>query len=304
MTTMQFKGLLPLTLKQLCDCPIEPFNENRFLTTSFGMLRSIGGVRDIHGTMVVNEQPYRILEGRILHIKSGCIRVKINLQEYVLRTHHLIIASPGTVFQLVDVSSDFDMSMIAFTNDFLDDWKEEELLKSYMRGHLYFCTSLEEEEERRWEELCSILWELLHDAPFPMAAIQSLISILFYHAALFRRDELAEMTQRKPRQEEIFDRFIDLVNIHAVGQRNVSFYANRLCLTPRYLSTIVRQASGRTVMDWINEAIVQEAKMQLRHTNKPVYQIADELNFPNPSFFCKYFRRLTGLTPRFFRKKV
>ena len=60
-------------------------------------------------------------------------------------------------------------------------------------------------------------------------------------------------------------------------------------LTPRYLSTLVRQASGRTVMDWVNEAVMQEAKLMLRHTDKLVYQIADELNFPNASFFQQVF---------------
>ena len=74
-------------------------------------------------------------------------------------------------------------------------------------------------------------------------------------------------------------------------------------LTPRYLSTLVRQASGRTVMDWVNEAVMQEAKLMLRHTDKLVYQIADELNFPNASFFSKYFRRMAGMTPNDLSKK-
>lgn len=56
-------------------------------------------------------------------------------------------------------------------------------------------------------------------------------------------------------------------------------------------------------MDWVNEAVVQEAKLMLRHTDKLVYQIADELNFPNASFFCKYFRRMTGITPNDYRQE-
>lgn len=83
--------------------------------------------------------------------------------------------------------------------------------------------------------------------------------------------------------------FLELVNKYAARERSITFYADRLFLTPRYLSTLVRQASGRTVMDWVNEAVMQEAKLMLRHTDKLVYQIADELNFPNASFLQQVF---------------
>lgn len=113
--------------------------------------------------------------------------------------------------------------------------------------------------------------------------------------------EMSEDKQQRTRQEEVFNRFLLLVNKYAIRERNIIFYAERLYLTPRYLSTLIRQTSGRTVMDWVNEAVVQEAKLLLRHSDKLVYQIADELNFPNASFFCKYFRRLTGKTPHEYR---
>lgn len=100
-----------------------------------------------------------------------------------------------------------------------------------------------------------------------------------------------------------FQSFLELVNKYAVRERSIAFYADRLFLTPRYLSTLVRQASGRTVMDWVNEAVMQEAKLMLCHTDKLVYQIADELNFPNASFFSKYFRRMAGMTPNDYRRK-
>ena len=76
------------------------------------------------------------------------------------------------------------------------------------------------------------------------------------------------------------------------------FYADKLCLTPRYLNTIIRQTSQQTVMDWINQSIILEAKVLLKHSNLLVYQISDELNFPNSFFFSsKFFKRMTGMTP-------
>ena len=96
-------------------------------------------------------------------------------------------------------------------------------------------------------------------------------------------------------QNDIFQRFISLVNTYSKTERNVSFYADKLCLTPR-------QASQQTVMDWINQSIILEAKVLLKHSNRLVYQISDELNFPNPSFFSKFFKRMTGMTPQEYQK--
>ena len=105
------------------------------------------------------------------------------------------------------------------------------------------------------------------------------------------------------REQTIFDRFIYLVNQHVAREHQIAFYAAKMCLTERYLGTIIRQASGVTAKEWIDRALVARIQVALRHTDKTVAQIADELSFPNPSFFCKYFKRLTGLTPQEFRRQ-
>lgn len=153
------------------------------------------------------------------------------------------------------------------------------------------------------EQLFALLWEVVHDQPFPRASVQSLISLYFHQLDFVRKRSQSTERQQHTRQEDIFNRFLELVNKYAVRERSIAFYADWLFLTPRYLSTLVRQASGRTVMDWVNEAVMQEAKLMLRHTDKLVYQIADELNFPNASFFSKYFRRMAGMTPNDYRRK-
>ena len=93
-----------------------------------------------------------------------------------------------------------------------------------------------------------------------------------------------------------------MVNQYAKTERNVPFYADKLYLTPRYLNSVVKQVSRRTVMDWVNDSVILEAKVMLKYGDKLVYQIADELNFPNVSFFCKFFKRETGMTPQAYQK--
>jgi YesN/AraC family two-component response regulator len=74
-----------------------------------------------------------------------------------------------------------------------------------------------------------------------------------------------------------------------------------MCLADRYLGTIIRQASGVTAKEWIDRALVTRIKVELKHSDKTIAQISDDLLFPNPSFFSKYFKRLTGMTPLEFK---
>ena len=104
-------------------------------------------------------------------------------------------------------------------------------------------------------------------------------------------------------QQTIFDRFLQLVTQHCAEHHQIGYYAERMCLTERYLTTVIRQTSGTTAKDWIDRALITRIKIELRHTDKPAAQIADEMHFANPSFFSKYFRRITGMTPGEYREK-
>ncbi len=304
MNFMNRNGLLALALKQVHDYPVEPCNAYRFISADLGFVRSVAGMQELNGSLIVFGLPYRLTEGRIVYLRSGYIRMRANLRELTVTPRHLVVASPGTVIQLIEMSPDCDLSMLAFANSFMEGWQKEESLMAYLQGRLYLYLPLEETAERRLETLFSLLWDILHDIPFQKEMIQNLISVLFHQIASLQKSSDSGEQYKCTRQEEIFNRFVDLVNKYAIRERNVSFYAGHLCLTPRYLSTLIRQVSNRTVMDWVNEAVIQEAEILLRHSDKLVYQIADELNFPNSSFFCKFFRRMTGKTPHEYRQEL
>ena len=94
------------------------------------------------------------------------------------------------------------------------------------------------------------------------------------------------------------------MNQHSKHERSVNFYADKLSLTPHYQSSVIRETSGQAVLQWINQAVILEAKVLLKHSNLLVFQISDELNFPNPSFFSKFFKRMTGMTPAEYQKQT
>ncbi len=100
------------------------------------------------------------------------------------------------------------------------------------------------------------------------------------------------------RRQQLFERFLDLVQRHYAGQRSISFYAGKMCVTSKYLSAVVRQAGGRFAGDWIRERVVLEAKALLRTRRYTVQQASGMPGFANASFFAKYFKAATGVTPR------
>ena len=97
---------------------------------------------------------------------------------------------------------------------------------------------------------------------------------------------------------DLSDRFFRLLTIHYKKHRSVQFYADKLNLTPKYLSTAIKKVTGRPILEWIHEAVLIDAKMLLRTTDLTVQQISDQLNFSSPSAFVQFFKKHTGKTPR------
>jgi len=116
------------------------------------------------------------------------------------------------------------------------------------------------------------------------------------HWAL-RTDENANK-RPKTRQKAVFERFIELVKEHCVEQHQLQFYADNLCLSAKYLSQLVYQESGKLASEWIRDYIILQAKALLRSREMTVLQVSEELNFPNSSFFNRYFKRIVGVSPR------
>jgi len=98
--------------------------------------------------------------------------------------------------------------------------------------------------------------------------------------------------------EIIVDEFLKLVQKHYKNHSELKFYAGKLCLTTKYLAASVKNGSGRTPRQWVDDYVILEAKTLLKSSDFTVQQIADELNFPSQSFFGKFFKREVGVSPK------
>jgi AraC-like DNA-binding protein len=139
----------------------------------------------------------------------------------------------------------------------------------------------------------------LPDNPHALEMIKHLTMIFFYIAHPYFQKYIETTPQTG--QGLLAEQFINLVRENYRRERQTAFYAGKLNLTPKYLSQVIKSATGKSASGWIEDFIMLEAKALLKSTNMTVQQISDELNFSSQSFFGKYFKRKTGLSPKKYR---
>lgn len=136
--------------------------------------------------------------------------------------------------------------------------------------------------------------------------VRSVFSTLIYDICNVMHNfiEVYEEESVVPRGNVIFVQFLKLVENNFRRERRVSWYAEQLCISAKYLSEVIRQVSHRTPTDWIDNYVVLEIRVLLKNTNKSIKEIAQDLNFPTQSFLGKFFKERTGLGPSAYRKTM
>lgn len=145
--------------------------------------------------------------------------------------------------------------------------------------HWMECTGLE------FAELSSVIGTLLEDGKLTLHTVEERCTKYLY----------------LPHDKQIFVRFMELLSKYFTQERHVEFYASKMCISPQHLSTIVKQVSGKTPTVWITNRTIEEIKHRLLHTQATIKEIAYALNFPNLSFFGKFFKKATGMSPKQYR---
>ena len=164
---------------------------------------------------------------------------------------------------------------------------------------------LEEEERRICVEYIMLINRVLGASVGCKGdAVEALLSSVFYYLASVWKERIEVKSAVGAQQERlsvIFEQFLHLVNLHYADERNMAFYAEKLELTPKYLSKLIKQVSGRSGPDWINTVVVVAAKKMLRYSGSTIKEIVEGLHFPNQSVFYKFFKIHTGMTPSEYR---
>ena len=291
MSLSRMRDLIEPHLQQVCD--------SIFFNNEFAIIH---GDQNIFRIVKHQHPPFSINDHRLGVVTKGEIHASFNLVEKHVKAGTLMFIGPGSIINPINITDDVEIYGFGLSPDFPMPFAPGQLPAAFNGQVRDFQLPASEADIATALQIIDTLWHVVHQHDYNRALVSSLVAAQMHHYdSLFRR--YADQQQGlKSREQTIFDRFIYLINQHAVQEHHMAFYASKMCLTERYLGTVVRQASGITAKEWIDRALVTRIKVELRHTDKTVAQISDEMNFPNPSFFSKYFRRLTGMTPLEFRE--
>ena len=249
--------------------------------------------------------PVRIDGLAIILCTGGTASITIDLKRHELKANSLLIIQPNNFIRALDSSADFHACVVLCSLNTVEAIlpKLTDMLPTLMQHRLMPVTNLTDDEAAGIKAFYQFI-KLKIDGPKTTFQKQKVLSML--QAALFEmmdirlaREDAEGVTHS--RKEEIVARFILSVTENFRRERQVAYYAKQLCITPKHLSTVVRETTGRTAGEWIDSYVMMEAKMLLRTTDLTIQEITSRLNFTNQSFFGKYFKHLTGQSPTAFR---
>ena len=249
----------------------------------------------------------------IFYLKKGHFSVDVNLHTFEVREHSLMINVPGNIVKVSQYDEEhidqLDLVFVLISKEFMSGIQFD-FGKVFQDGLNLLhnpCIILDDFQMAVANDYMNLARKLI-GAPFSYKreTIGSLLTSLTYLAADVWSKQVDEarklaLDPHSTRSNQVFERFLTLVSEHHNVERGVAFYADQLCLTPKYLSKLVKTASGRSAPDWIDSFVILEAKNLLKYSDLPIKEVVYRLHFPNPSVFHKFFKAHTGLTPMQYR---
>lgn len=296
------------------EMPISSFTLNELITMAGGEKRpGIMGeciAANSASEMEIFRFPSR-LNALIIGVGTeGETSLTSNLQEFRLKKDSLFIFSPKHILQ-VQSNNRFKAHLIVIAPDFLKriNIDTKRMMPLFLQFGSLPCMELTHAESQSLRSFISMVEQELKgsETDFSSEIIGGLIAATIYKVGDILTHYLTEHPEVDSpihnRAEEYFRQFTELLGEHYKHERSVGFYARQLCITPKYLTTLIKRISGKSVSEWIDNYVILDAKTLLKYSNMSVQEIAYYLNFPNQSFFGSYFKRNAGMSPSQYKAK-
>jgi AraC family transcriptional activator of pobA len=255
-------------------------------------------------------QPFRTDSYWVLLVLHDTLTIQLNGEEHVVKENDLLIIPPHVVRQANEIENNCKAACVAFTPDFL---LGTGLSQRYVDLFDFIFNSsgmqiqLAAEDASRLMAVINMLREknfTENDHPFTAEVVRHFFNVFqFELAGLYHKYSNQKKTVHD-HKEELLWRFLALLSKHVKSERSLQFYANRLFVTPKYLTQTVKKLSGKTAGEYIDELVIVEAKNLLRDPSLTIAQVADLLYFSDQFFFSKFFKRYTGVNPSEYRKSA
>jgi len=255
--------------------------------------------------------PFRVDCYVAAYCVEGSVDCSVNLTDYHLTTGTLLLFTPGNIVRIAEpeqTQQPLRLTLICASTSFITSVgiNPSKFLVEAMDVLRDPCIHLSADETEMLRKYVNLALDITKTNPqFVHESIGGLVSSVFYQFAGFLADSKRRQDMESPvrttRQRQMLEQFIKLAINDHTREHLVGYYADKMCVTPKYLSKIVKEASGRSVPEWINELLILDAKNMLRHSDMTIKEISARLNFPSQSFFFRFFKNHTGQTPTQYR---
>ena len=274
-----------------------PLDVNSLLDQDFWLLDNV------HPLMLQSlSDPVKFSACTWIFVKRGECEVDISLISHKIKAPAFVTINTSQIMQPTSFSSDFEASVIVMSKRFQEHlfiFMANTQLSTMFSRHV--TVAVPPDVMEKLDSFMHRLHSLLDDKDNPylsQALVYEMSAFLFgnlYKCYEPFRDEVGTNQGRMSTQ------FLALVQQNYKKERFLDFYASKLDITSKHLSRTIKSQTGFTAVEWIERFVILEAKVLLKSTNLNIQQIADELNFPSQSFFGKYFKKYTGMSPKEFR---
>lgn len=252
-----------------------------------------------------NDEPYLSDATNAIFFYRGSADISINMIDYHVTAPCMVILMEGMIVRQKSRSEDSRFDAVVISKSLTDTILSEAKISVQLHRKVFhdpifkICGPMQVLKCFHF-----LLWNILdnEDNPYRLEACKNITLTLFYGFALSRQDD--EDVKPLTRKDELASDFVSLVRENYREERSVAFYADKMCITPKYLSQAVKDSMGRTALDVIDEFTIVECKTLLKSTNLTIDQISSKMNFSSGSLFGKYFHRITGMSPRAYRSRI
>jgi AraC-type DNA-binding domain-containing proteins len=241
-------------------------------------------------------------------ILKGAAQLKVGLENYNVQAPGLVVVSPDEIRQWVHWQDSLTIISIFFTENFVVSGLSDTLflkrLRLFKRKGSHFIPLNPEELTSMQTLFDEIEKKKTSGSLGKNIIVQALLRALLLEAEGLQQIQTPTDSDKYSQAYQLTDKFKELLSKEFSKQREVSYYADRLFVTSKHLSQILKDQTGKTASELIEEIVCLEAKVLLQVNELNVSEIADQLNFANPSFFSKFFKRYSGISPIEYRRSL
>ena len=263
--------------------------------------------------MDIIEYPCRFHGYMAFFCIKGEFEVEINLKKFTIRKDSMFIYTPGNIVRVTNIDprekESVHFVVVAISEDLMSSTRFDfsKLYNESLRLLESPCVVINENERGLYRKYFDLIQEVSKmRIPNMRESVTALISSIFYLMGAIWTDRLTEAKKKddnvSTRSRIILEDFLLLVRDNHTKERSLSFYADKLYLTPKYLSKLIKSVSGKSAHEWIDSFVILEAKNLLKYSDMSIKSIVYELNFPNQTTFYRFFKTKTGMTPSEYRK--